>query len=71
MAENTQVAQETRGRRKVRTGLVISDKMDKTVVVAIDALRPCDAVCARVDVVAQAGEAPTSVDVRARILPSE
>jgi small subunit ribosomal protein S17 len=36
MAETQQVATETRGRRKVRTGLVISDKMDKTVVVAIE-----------------------------------
>lgn len=29
---------ETRGRRKVRTGRVQSDKMDKTVVVAIESL---------------------------------
>jgi small subunit ribosomal protein S17 len=29
-------AQETRGRRKVRTGVVVSDRMDKTVVVRID-----------------------------------
>ena len=27
---------ETRGRRKVREGLVVSDKMDKTVVVAVE-----------------------------------
>jgi len=27
---------QTRGRRKVRTGIVVSDKMDKTVVVRID-----------------------------------
>jgi small subunit ribosomal protein S17 len=40
MAENTQVAQEARGRRKVRTGLVVSDKMDKTVVVAIERRMP-------------------------------
>lgn len=41
MAENTQqVASETRGRRKVRTGLVISDKMEKTVVVAIERRMP-------------------------------
>jgi small subunit ribosomal protein S17 len=32
MAEN----QEPRGRRKVRTGLVVSNKMDKTVVVRIE-----------------------------------
>ena len=28
----------TRGRRKVRSGVVVSDKMDKTVVVLIEAL---------------------------------
>jgi small subunit ribosomal protein S17 len=33
--ENTQVAPE-RGRRKVRTGVVVSDAMDKTVLVRID-----------------------------------
>ena len=32
MTDNT----ETRGRRKVREGLVVSDKMDKTVVVEIE-----------------------------------
>ncbi len=30
--------QETRGRRKVRSGVVISDKMDKTIVVAVETL---------------------------------
>ena len=29
-----------RGRRKVRQGIVVSDKMDKTVVVAVEDLRP-------------------------------
>ena len=29
-----------RGRRKVRTGLVVSDAMDKTVVVRVDILKP-------------------------------
>jgi small subunit ribosomal protein S17 len=37
MAEmNTTAADETRNRRKTRTGLVVSDKMQKTVVVAIE-----------------------------------
>lgn len=37
MAEETQIAEteETRNRRKVRVGVVTSDKMDKTVVVTI------------------------------------
>jgi small subunit ribosomal protein S17 len=30
------VADETRGNRKVRTGIVVSNKMDKTIVVAIE-----------------------------------
>jgi small subunit ribosomal protein S17 len=30
------VTEEERGRRKVREGLVVSDKMDKTVVVAVE-----------------------------------
>ncbi len=30
------MADETRGSRKVRQGLVVSDKMDKTVVVAVE-----------------------------------
>ena len=38
MSENTAAAEaaETRGRRKVREGLVVSDKMNKTVVVAVE-----------------------------------
>ena len=35
MSENTA----ERGRRKVRTGVVVSDKMDKTVVVSVERLR--------------------------------
>lgn len=31
---------ETRGRRKVREGLVVSDKMERTVVVVIQELKP-------------------------------
>ena len=35
--ENTQVGQtEERGRRKVLTGIVVSDKMDKTIVVMVE-----------------------------------
>ncbi len=35
--ENTQVGQtEERGRRKVLTGVVVSDKMDKTIVVLVE-----------------------------------
>lgn len=35
--ENTQVEQtEERGRRKVLTGIVVSDKMDKTIVVMVE-----------------------------------
>ncbi|MCM8900378.1 30S ribosomal protein S17 [Caldicoprobacter algeriensis] len=30
------MAQETRGKRKIRIGVVVSDKMDKTVVVAVE-----------------------------------
>ena len=30
--------EQARGRRKVRSGLVVSDKMDKTIVVAIETL---------------------------------
>ncbi len=36
MAEMTNKTTEARGARKTRTGLVVSDKMDKTVVVAIE-----------------------------------
>lgn len=39
MTETTTAAQ-PRGRRKVREGLVVSDKMDKTVVVVIQELKP-------------------------------
>jgi small subunit ribosomal protein S17 len=35
MSESTET-QQARGRRKVREGLVVSDKMDKTVVVALE-----------------------------------
>ena len=36
MSETENVTAEERGRRKVREGLVVSDKMDKTVVVAVE-----------------------------------
>ncbi len=36
MSENTTENAEVRGRRKVREGLVVSDKMDKTVVVEVE-----------------------------------
>ena len=36
MSEATQSELETRGERKVREGLVVRDKMDKTVVVAVE-----------------------------------
>ena len=36
MSENTQEATQARTARKVREGLVISDKMDKTVVVSVE-----------------------------------
>ena len=39
MSETTETTTETqkpRGRRKVREGLVVSDKMDKTIVVALE-----------------------------------
>jgi small subunit ribosomal protein S17 len=39
MTETTTTAAPTRGRRKVREGLVVSDKMDKTVVVVIQELK--------------------------------
>jgi small subunit ribosomal protein S17 len=35
MAEQTEPKAEERGRRKVREGLVVSDKMNKTVIVAV------------------------------------
>jgi small subunit ribosomal protein S17 len=36
MSANEAVVSETRGNRKTREGLVVSDKMDKTVVVAVE-----------------------------------
>jgi len=36
VSEQDQVQGRERGRRKVRTGVVVSDKMDKTVLVKID-----------------------------------
>jgi small subunit ribosomal protein S17 len=36
MSEQTTESTEVRGRRKVREGLVVSDKMNKTVVVAVE-----------------------------------
>ncbi|NBE80828.1 30S ribosomal protein S17 [Micromonospora rubida] len=36
MSENTTTTAEARTRRKVREGLVVSDKMDKTVVVEVE-----------------------------------
>lgn len=36
MTESTAASQRPRGRRKVREGVVVSDKMDKTVVVEIE-----------------------------------
>jgi small subunit ribosomal protein S17 len=36
MSEDTQMVEDTRNDRKVREGLVVSDKMDKTVVVAVE-----------------------------------
>ena len=36
MSENTVETVESRSRRKVREGLVVSDKMDKTVVVSVE-----------------------------------
>jgi small subunit ribosomal protein S17 len=36
----TEESNESRGRRKVREGIVVSDKMDKTVVVLIREMKP-------------------------------
>ncbi|MCT2587272.1 30S ribosomal protein S17 [Actinophytocola gossypii] len=36
MSETTETTQQERGRRKVREGLVVSDKMSKTIVVALE-----------------------------------
>ena len=38
--QDTTTASKSRGTRKVRTGVVVSDKMDKTVVVRVDILKP-------------------------------
>ncbi|HET6231591.1 MAG TPA: 30S ribosomal protein S17 [Longimicrobiaceae bacterium] len=35
-AENNETAAQERGRRKTRTGVVVSDRMDKTVVVVVE-----------------------------------
>lgn len=36
MTEATPIAEKARGERKVREGLVVSDKMDKTIVVSLE-----------------------------------
>ena len=36
MSETTETQAKARGRRKVREGLVVSDKMDKTIVVSLE-----------------------------------
>nr|WP_308268580.1 30S ribosomal protein S17 [Yinghuangia soli] len=36
MSEKTEMTEQSRGFRKTREGLVVSDKMDKTVVVAVE-----------------------------------
>jgi small subunit ribosomal protein S17 len=36
MSETTETTKQARNRRKVREGLVVSDKMDKTIVVALE-----------------------------------
>jgi len=36
MSETTETTEQARGRRKVREGLVVSDKMDKTIVVTLE-----------------------------------
>jgi small subunit ribosomal protein S17 len=36
MSETTETTQQARNRRKVREGLVVSEKMDKTIVVALE-----------------------------------
>jgi small subunit ribosomal protein S17 len=40
MTIENQTTTEERGRRKERRGIVVSDKMDKTVVVRVDILKP-------------------------------
>jgi small subunit ribosomal protein S17 len=40
MTESTETPTTERGQRKERRGIVVSDKMDKTVVVRVDILKP-------------------------------
>jgi small subunit ribosomal protein S17 len=40
MSDTTESTQTTRGHRKERRGVVVSDAMDKTVVVRVDVLKP-------------------------------
>ena len=40
MTIENEITTEERGRRKERRGIVVSDKMDKTVVVRVDILKP-------------------------------
>jgi small subunit ribosomal protein S17 len=40
MSQNETTETRARGRRKERRGVVVSDKMDKTVVVRVDILKP-------------------------------
>jgi small subunit ribosomal protein S17 len=40
MSETTETHEQTRGHRKERRGVVVSDAMDKTVVVRVDVLKP-------------------------------
>jgi small subunit ribosomal protein S17 len=40
MSETTDTSSATRGHRKERRGVVVSDAMDKTVVVRVDVLKP-------------------------------
>jgi small subunit ribosomal protein S17 len=40
MSQNETTPTDERGRRKERRGIVVSDKMDKTVVVRVDILKP-------------------------------
>ena len=39
MSENAGTTAEERGRRKTRVGLIVSDKMDKTIVVRVDSIK--------------------------------
>ena len=40
MSDTTETSKQTRGHRKERRGVVVSDAMDKTVVVRVDVLKP-------------------------------